>query len=437
MVQEQLQHILRSLRHRNFRLFFIGQLVSMTGTWMQGTAQMWLVYRLTGSPALLGLVGFAGQIPALFLGLFGGLAADRFDRRALLVGTQTLAMLQALVLAWLALSGHIRIPHVFLLAAGLGMVTAFDMPARQAFVVKMVGREDLPNAIALNSLLVNASRMVGPALAGLLVGLSGEGWCFLINGLSYLAVIVSLLLMRLEKNAPLPAGEGFRRQVREGLAYAGRHPEMRALLILLAVISLAGVPYMVLLSVFAGEVYRRGPQGLGWLTAAAGVGALLGALVLASRREEGGLGRLAGLSVMILGAALIGLGASRAFPAALLFVGLAGGGMMTAFASSNIRLQSLTSEAMRGRVMSLFSMTFMGMSPFGALLAGFSAQRIGAPAAAALGGAVCLAAGLLFRRYGGKPRERGSDDATERGNDGEETWMERWRDGKMERWGEA
>lgn len=388
--------LLRSFRHRNFRLFFSGQFVSMTGTWMQNTAQMWLVYRLTKSPVLLGLVGFFGQAPVLFLGLVGGWAADRFDRRRVIVLTQVLAMIQAFLLAALTYSGHVRVEQVMVLALFLGTVTAFDMPARQSFVVRMVGPEDLPNAIALNSTLVNASRMVGPAAAGILVGLSGEGVCFLVNGVSYLAVIAGLLLMRLPPEQARLASGNFRRTLREGVGYAARHPEIRRLLFLLAVVSLAGMPFMVLLPMFADGIFARGPQGLGWLTCAMGLGAVMGAVLLAGRRNGEGIGGTAGRGAVLFGAGLMLFAVSRSYGLSLALAAVAGAGMMTSFASANTRMQSLTTEAMRGRVMSLFGMTFMGVAPLGSLLAGLLAKRAGAPFAVFTGGVACAAGGVFF-----------------------------------------
>jgi MFS family permease len=396
-VTAALRRTLRSFRHRNFRLFFAGQFVSMTGTWMQGTAQMWLVYRLTHSPVLLGLVGFAGQIPAVVFGLVGGWAADRFNRRTLVVITQALAMAQALLLAVLTFSGKVQVAHVMVLACFLGIVNAFDMPARQSFVVKMVGPEDLSNAIALNSTQVNLSRMLGPALAGVLVGFAGEGVCFMANAVSYLAVIAGLLLMRMPpEEARVPPSLGWKGQVREGIGYVSGHKEIRRLLLLLAATSLAGVPFVVLLPLFADGIFQRGAPGLGLLTAAIGVGALLGAVFLAGRRSAEGVGVVAGAGSLLFGAALFAFSFSRSFPLSLFLAAFAGCGMMTAFASANTRMQSLTTEAMRGRVMSFFSMTFMGLSPVGSLLAGFMARHAGAPATVRLGGVLCAAGGAFF-----------------------------------------
>jgi MFS family permease len=396
-VTARLRHTLRSLRHRNFRLFFAGQFISMTGTWMQSTAQLWLVYRLSKSPFLLGAVGFAGQAPAILLGLVGGWVADRFDRRTVVVVTQTAAMIQAFLLAALTLTGRVQVWHVAALAAMMGVINAFDMPARQSFVVRMVGAEDLPNAIALNSTLVNAARMLGPAAAGALVGVAGEGPCFLANAVSYVAVIVCLLLMRLEPDASrVPAGKGWGAQVREGVGYVAGHPGIRRVLLLLAVTCLAGVPFLVLLPIFADGVFHRGAHGLGFLTAAMGVGAMGGAVFLAAKKGSEGMGLAAGTGALVFGAALTAFSFSRHFGVSLSFMALAGGGMMTAFAAANTRLQSLTTDAMRGRVMSFFSMTFLGITPLGSLLAGTAAGRFGAPATVGVGGLVCAAAGGVF-----------------------------------------
>ncbi len=399
----RLRHTLRSLRHRNFRLFFAGQFISMTGTWMQGTARMWLVYRLTHSAFLLGAVGFAGQAPAMALGLVGGWAADRFDRRALVVATQALSMAEAVVLSALTLSGRIQVWQIIALSFFIGAVNAFDMPARQSFVVRMVGPEDLPNAIALNSSLVNASRMIGPAMAGALVGLSraggppGEGICFFLNALSYIAVIGGLLMMRMPREQRRSApGVGIGAQVREGVLYAARHREIRRLLLMLGLTSLAGVPFMVLMPLFADGVFHRGAQGLGLLTAAMGVGAMVGAVFLAGKRDAEGLDAVAGAGAASFGATLCLFAFSKSFGASLLFMALCGGGMMTAFAAVNTRLQALTTEAMRGRVMSFFSMTFLSLTPVGSLLSGMAAARFGPAATVGVGGALCAAGGGLF-----------------------------------------
>lgn len=407
---------IRSLRHRNFRLYFFGQWISMMGTWMQTTAQMWLVYRLTHSSWLLGLVGFAGQAPSLVLGLFGGVAADRWDRRRLIVITQSAALLQALALGLLTYFGAVQVWQVFALAFVLGIINVFDMPARQSFVIDMVDdRQDLGNAIAMNSFLVNASRMVGPAVAGILVGFYGEAVCFLLNALSFVAVIASLLMMRLPRRVS-PGEESLSQAVRDikaGLRYVSEHAEIRAPLLLLAVISVSGVPFMTLMPVFAGQVLRGGPRTVGWLMAASGIGALSGAVFLARRRSSAGLPRVAGLASAGFGLSLILFSSSRSEPLSLAFMVLTGACMMTAFTGCNTLLQSLTSDAMRGRVMGLFTMTFMGVAPIGNLLAGLSAQRVGAPETVGIGGLLCAVSSLMFLR---RRREIGDPSAPTAGN---------------------
>lgn len=395
-----LRRTLRSLRHRDYRLYFFGQFLSMTGTWMQGTALSWLVYRLTGSPLLLGLLGFAGQIPTLLLGLWGGALADRYDKRRLALWTQSLSLLQAAVLAALTLAGKVSIGQVFALAMFLGLVNAVDMPVRQAFVAELVDRPDVGNAIALNSTMVNASRIVGPAAAGFLIASSGEGICFLINAVSYLAAIAALLMMRREGIHPRPEGlEGVSgRFIRDGLGYVAAQPRMRSVLMLLAAMSLVSVPFLILLPIFAQDILHAGARGLGLLTAAGGLGAVLGALALARLEDSRGLERLLGLGAMAFGAALFLFALSGRMALSLLLMVAAGGAMMSTFAGSNTLLQELTADAMRGRVMSLFTMTFMGVAPVGNLLAGAAAHQAGAPLTVAAGGLATVLAGWLYLR---------------------------------------
>jgi MFS family permease len=388
--------ILRSLGHRDYRLYFFGQLVSMVGTWMQITAQSWLVYRLTGSGALLGLVAATGQAPSLVLGLVGGAAADRWDRRRLLVATQLLSLLQAAVLAWLTLTGRVQVWHVFVLAALLGVVNVFDMPARQAFVPQLVPREDMGNAIALSGILLNISRLIGPALAGLLIARSGEASCFALNAVSYVAVVVSLLLIRARPAEAREGAAGEFARIREGLRYCFEDPERRAILLLLAAVSVAGVPAMMLLPVYSEGVLHAGPQGFGFLTTAFAVGALLASALLARRAEPEELPVVIGRAAAFFGASIAALAALRGFGAACMAMSAAGWGMMTCFSGGNIRLQDRSSDAMRGRVMGLFSMTFMATAPFGMLAMGWASDRFGAPAALAAGGLTCAACGLAF-----------------------------------------
>jgi len=395
----RLPEALRALRHRNYRLFFVGQLVSLTGTWMQSVAQAWLAYQLTHSAALLGIVGFAGQIPALLFSPAGGVIADRFARRQVLLVTQAMSMLLAFALAALTLSGRVTVPWILALAALSGVVNAFDIPTRQAFAVDMVGRDDLMNAIALNSSIFNGARVLGPAAAGLLVAKVGEGWCFLVNGVSYLAVLGCLLAMRLPAGARAATSSSAWTSVQEGFAYASRARPVRALLLLLGLVSLTGMPYAVLMPVFAQKILGGGARELGLLMGFSGAGALLGALLLATRKSVRGLGSFVALSAGGLGVALVAFAFSRSFWLSAALLVPVGFCMMSEMASSNTLIQSLIPDAMRGRVMSLYAMMFMGMAPIGALLAGSLASRIGAPETVAAGGILCLLGSLLFARH--------------------------------------
>jgi len=388
--------ILRAFRHRNYRLFFGGQFISLTGTWMQSVAQAWLVYRLTGSAVLLGFVAFSGQIPVFLFASLGGAFADRHDRPRILVATQTASMLLAFVLAALTLAHRVQVWHVFVLAALLGLVNAFDIPARQSFVVEMVGREDLINAIALNSSMFNGTRVIGPAVAGILVATIGEGWCFFANGVSYIAVIAGLLMMKITARERLPLPGSTLTSIIEGFSYVGRTGPVRSLLFLLGLISLLGMPFVVLMPIFADQILHGGARGLGLLMGASGIGALIGALSLAARRGARGLGRVVAFSAAGFGASLILFSLSRSFwlsAALLLPVGFA---MIVEMASSNTLIQTLVPDNLRGRVMAVYSMMLMGMAPFGALLAGALAHRLGAPITVALGGGVCIVAAAVF-----------------------------------------
>jgi len=390
----------RSLRHRNFRLFLLGQVVSVTGTWMQQVALSWLVYRLTHSAFLLGLVGFSGQIPSLFLAPVAGVWADRWDRRRLVIATQALAMVQALALAALVLAGSVAVWHLVALSLFLGIVNAFDVPARQSFLVQMVGgRDDLPNAIALNSSAFNAARLVGPAIAGVLIARVGEGTVFLVNGVSYAAVLVALFAIRV---APRPAAgrpsSSPWRNLREGVAYAAGFSSIRALLLLVGLVGIAGVPYRVLMPVFATDVLHGDAHTLGFLMGAIGVGALTGALFLAARRGVRGLSRVIVGAVALFGASLVGFSFSRSVAVSLGLAFLAGFGMMLQMASSNTILQTIVDDDKRGRVMSFYAAAFMGTMPIGSLLAGTLADLVGAPRTVLLGGVVCLLGALAFSR---------------------------------------
>lgn len=389
----------RALRGRNYRLFFGGQSISLIGTWMTRVATSWLVYRLTGSATLLGVVSFAGQIPTFFLGPLAGVWVDRWDRHRTLVVTQVLSMVQSFALAVLALSGLINTTEIIWLALAQGLINAFDMPARQAFVVQMVeSRENLANAIALNSSMVNAARLIGPSLAGIVIAGVGEGYCFLIDGISYVAVIVSLLLMRIAAAPPRPAARQIRLELAEGWRYVTGSVPIRSILLLLALASMVGMPYTVLMPIFASDVLHGGPHTLGFLMGASGVGALAGAMTLAMRKSVLGLGRRIAVAAALFGGSLIAFALSRWYWLSMLVLPLTGFGMMQQLASSNTILQTIAQDEKRGRVMSFYSMAFMGMAPFGSLLAGALASWIGAPATLAIGGALCIAGSLWFAR---------------------------------------
>lgn len=386
---------LRALRHRNFQLFFAGQLISLIGTWMQNVAQAWLVYRLTGSSALLGMVGFAGQIPVFLISPLGGLIADRHSRQRTVIATQTSAMILAFILAGLTLTGRVQVPHIFVLAALLGVVNAFDIPARQSFLVEMVGREDLINAIALNSSMFNGARIVGPAVAGILVAVIGEGWCFFANGVSYIAVIIGLTMIQVPP-AAAPKKASAISHIAEGFRFVARTAPIRALLLLLGLVSLTGMPYAVLMPVFADRIFHSGARGLGILMGFSGAGALIGALALATRQGVIGLGRWVAVSTGVFGVSLILFSFSRSFWIAAVLLVPVGLAMMAQMGASNTLIQTMTPDLLRGRVMSVYSMMFMGMAPAGALLAGVMADRFGAPFTVAAGGAVAIAGSLIF-----------------------------------------
>ena len=392
--------MLRALQHKNYRLFFSGQSISLIGTWMTRIATSWLVYRLTGSALLLGIVGFAGQIPSFILAPFAGVLVDRWNRHRLLVMTQILALLQSLAMALLVLSGLIKIWHIIALSVFQGLINAFDMPARQAFVVEMVDRrEDLANAIALNSSMVNAARLLGPSIGGVVIAAAGEGWCFMIDAISYLAVIASLLLMTLSSRLSRPAKDAnIFQQLREGWTYVASFAPIRSVLLLLALVSLVGMPYTVLMPIFASQVLHGGPNTLGLLMAASGVGALIGAMFLAARKTVLGLGKFIPLMAATFGVGLVTVSFTRVVWLALLLMVITGLGFMVQMAVSNTVLQTIVDEDKRGRVMSFYTMAFMGTAPFGSLLAGSVADRIGVPYTLMFGGIGCILGALWFAR---------------------------------------
>jgi MFS family permease len=391
------QAITRTLGYRNFRLFFIGQGISLIGTWMQQVAMSWLVYRLTNSAFMLGFISFVTRIPIFLASPFLGVLADRWNRHRIVVITQTLSMLQALVLAFLVLTHQVQVWHLIFLSLFIGMVNALDIPSRQSFLVEMVEKkEDLGNAIALNSSLVNAARLMGPTVAGILIAVVGEGLCFLINGVSYVAVIVALLMMKLTprkvKRKHLPMFQEFG----EGARYAYGFAPTRAILLLLSLVSLMGMPFMVLLPIFAENIYHQGADGLGFLTGATGAGALVGGVFLTTRKGVLGFGRTIVMATVVFGVGLLVFSHFSLFWPALGLLALAGFGMMVFLASSNTVLQTIVEDDKRGRLMSFYAMSFMGMAPFGSLLAGGLASRIGAQNTVLAGGIVCVVGGLWF-----------------------------------------
>jgi MFS family permease len=395
----RLQTTLRALRHRNFRIFTTGQSISLVGTWMQQVAVGWLVYRLTQSPLLLGLVSFASLAPGFVIAPFAGVLADRYNKHRIVIATQVVMMLQALALGSLILTDNVSIGWILLLMTVLGIATGVDIPARQSFLIDLVDdRADLPNAIALNSSIFNAARLVGPAIAGFAIAAIGEGWVIMLNGASYLAVLAGLLAMRLRPRSAPPQRGPVLRRLAEGFRYAFGFGPIRALLLLVAIVSLLGVPFTVLLPVIATEVLGGGPRTLGSLMAATGFGALAGALYLAGRSTVVGLGRVIVVSATLFGTALVLFSFARHIALALPLLALAGFGMMAQMASSNTVLQTVVEDDKRGRVMSFYTMAFMGTAPFGSLLLGAVADRVGAAAAIGFGGGACVVAALAFGR---------------------------------------
>jgi MFS family permease len=408
-VLARMQLTVRALSHRNFRLFFIGQGVSLIGTWMQQIATAWLVYRLTGSAFLLGLVGCAGQIPTLFLAPLAGLVADRYDRRLLLFVTQVLSMGQAVLLAALAFGGIITVGQVIVLTFLVGIVGTFDMIARQVFLRDLIpATDDLGNAIALNSLIVNVARLIGPVIAGITIALTGEGTCFLLNGLSYVAVIVALAAIHVSPKRATSSSQTSG-GLREGVAYASGFGPVRELLILLALVSLAGAPYGVLLPLFATEVLNGGPETLGYLTAAGGLGALIAACRLAGRQGLRGIGVELAATAAVFGAGLTFFAYTRTLPLAMVVLFVLGFSQMVLTAGINTVLHALVDEDKRGRVMSFFTLAAMGVTPLGSLMAGALAHHLGVAATVMAGGPICLLASFLFARKVPRLRKQAMD----------------------------
>ncbi|HWF07973.1 MAG TPA: MFS transporter [Bryobacteraceae bacterium] len=396
MRQAAKSRTLRALQYRNFQLFFAGQLISLIGTWMQSVAQSWLVYRMTGSPALLGLATFAGQIPIFILSPVAGYAADRLNRRKVVIATQSASMVLALMLAALTLMNRVQIWQIFVLASLLGVVNAFDIPARQSFLVEMVGRGDLMNAIALNSSMFNGARIVGPAIAGILVAKIGEGWCFFANGISYVAVIWGLLLMKVKAHRPAPASMSAWETIREGFHYVGRTIPIRAIVQLIAIVSFAGMPFTVLMPIFADRILHAGAQGLGILMGTTGAGALVAALLLASRTGLKGFTRWIPSAAAGFAVSLAIFAVSRQMWLSCLMLFLAGFAVMLQVGASNTLIQSMVPDHLRGRAMSVYSMMYIGVGPIGAAAAGFAADAFGAPITLVAGAVICLAASGVF-----------------------------------------
>jgi len=387
----------RALRHRNFQLYFFGQLTSLTGTWMQTVAQSWLVLKLTNSSLMLGVVTFANYLPILLVALFAGVIVDHVDRRRLIVVSQVLMMLSAFVLAALTWTGAVRVEHVVILAAFNGIVSSFDMPGRQAFVVEMVGMEDLPNAIALNSMMFNAARTVGPAVAGMLIYLVGTATCFFLNGVSYLAVIWSLLAMRLPRRMVESLGVNMLRRVREGMTYVWEHKPSFYLLLVVAINSGLGIQYNVLMPVFAQNILHAGSRGYGVLMGAQGVGAVIGAVALAWRSgTPRGLRQSLTVGLFLTALAIIAFGFSSSMVFSLIAQLFIGAGLINYMATTNTMLQIFVSDELRGRVMSFYTLSFIGIAPLGALMVGYIGEHLGPQAAVVICGALSLGCALFL-----------------------------------------
>jgi MFS family permease len=388
----------RALNHRNFRLYFSGQGLSIIGTWVQRIALTWLVYRLTNSAFLLGIVGFSGQIPLLIITPFAGVLADRLDKHKILLYTQVLSMVQALVLAVLVLTNTIQIWEIILLSIILGVFDAVDMPTRQSFMVEMISnnRNDLGNAIAINSSMVNSARLIGPSVAGILISLFGEGWCFLLNAISYIAVIVSLLKMEIVHKPITSKEKNTINELKEGIQYAFSFSPIKSILLLLAVVSFMGTPIRILAPVFVKNFFHGGADLFGFLMGASGLGALSGAIFLMNRKSVLGLGKLITYAVLVFGIGLIAFALSQIFILSVFFMFMTGIGMMIQLAGSNTMLQTITENDKRGRIMSLYAMSFRGVSPFGSLLAGAAAGLVGASLTLVTGGVFCVIGAIYF-----------------------------------------
>jgi MFS family permease len=389
----------RALKHRNFQLFVAGQLVSLIGTWMQTTAQLWLVYRLTGSAALLGVFGFANQIPMLVLASVGGYVGDRYSRHRGVIATQTISMLLAFLLAGLTLTNVVKVWHLIAITLLVGIVNAFDVPIRQAFFVQMVGKEDLPNAIALNSSIFNGARVVGPAIAGFAIAWVGEGWCFFLNGLSFLAVIFALMAMKIEPQERKDSGESPLQNLLQGFRFAMKDRPIRSTLLLISMLSVFGLQYSVFMPIFAEGVLHSGARGLGFLMSAAGVGAVLGALQFAARTAYKGLAKWIAAMSVICSVCLLIFSQSKIFWLSIVVLFIVGFAATSQMAATNTTVQNRSPDALRGRLMAVYATMFMGVQPIGALLAGGIAKRLGAPVTLTIFGAICLLGSLIFAAW--------------------------------------
>ena len=399
-------HAFRALRHRDYALYFSGQLVSWVGTWMQSVAMAWMVHRMTGQPAWLGTVAFAAQAPTFLLAPVGGVFADRFRPRHVALLTQALLLVQAVAMAWFAWSGHAVIWPIVALAVMLGTVNAFDLPARNVLVAMTVPRDDLPNAIALNSALFHGSRIVGPAVAGLLLASAGETWCFALNAVSYLAALVTLLAMRAGSERPRRGEQSLRARVVEGARFVWDCPRLRDVFLFMGLVVFMGMPYTALMPVFADTILNAGPRGMGWLMGAGGVGATVAALLLASRTRTETLPRVMVLSTLGMAVALSAFAFSTNLRLSMLFIGLSSLGLVMANTGNNTLVNMLIPHELRGRITSLYAMVFMGANACGALATGVLAQHIGAPRALACGAAGCVLAAAFFERAHRRDRER-------------------------------
>lgn len=392
-----LKAVLRSLNYRNYRLFFSGQLVSLSGTWIQVVAMSWLVYHLTNSAFMLGLITFLSQIPNFFLAPFAGVYIDRWNKHRTLITTQTISMLQAFTLAALTLTGNIKVWHIMLLSIVLGLTNAFDMPVRQAYIVEMIeNRKDLSNAIALNSSQVNMARLIGPAVAGIIVAKFGEGICFMVNGVTFIAVIIALLFMRINQTKPTDVRMHVLSELKEGFRYSFGFPPIRDMLILLAVLSFATMQYIVLMPIFAKDILKGGSDTLGFLMASSGVGALIGGIYLASRKSVLGLGKIMSISAFLFSITIIIFAFSKNYILSMIILLFAGFGFIALIATSNTILQTITDDDKRGRVMSFFTMSFLGMAPFGSIAAGAIADRIGGPLTIMISGIISFICGVIL-----------------------------------------